>query len=107
MSEILNLQRRWLKAELHAHCNLDPVDHKVCRYSPEQLISEAAKLGYEVLAITCHDLDIWTKDLSDYAESLGLGARRHKGNEDEQTSGNGEGFLKKGGETPRNLETIF
>lgn len=63
---------RWLKAELHSHCSLDPVDYKLCHYSPEDLIAKAAGLGYEVLAITCHDLDIWTSELSEYAESLGV-----------------------------------
>jgi predicted metal-dependent phosphoesterase TrpH len=66
------LEKRWLKAELHSHCNLDPIDYRICRHSPEQLISRAAELGYEVLAITCHDIDIWTKKLSDYAQSLGI-----------------------------------
>lgn len=68
----MDLKKRWLKAELHAHCNLDPKDHKVCDYSAEQLIAEAARLNYEVIAITCHNLDIWTADLSDYARSLGI-----------------------------------
>ena len=64
--------KQWLKAELHAHCNLDPEDSRVCRYTPEQLISRAAGLGYGILAITCHDLDVWTRDLSDYARDLGI-----------------------------------
>ena len=64
--------KRWLKAEMHSHCSLDPVDYRVCAHSPEQLISEAARLGYEVLAITCHNLDIWSQDLSDYAASVGI-----------------------------------
>jgi predicted metal-dependent phosphoesterase TrpH len=64
--------KRWLKAELHAHCSLDPKDYRICRHTPEQLISSAAKLGYEVLAITCHDMDIWTDRLSDYARNLGI-----------------------------------
>jgi predicted metal-dependent phosphoesterase TrpH len=63
---------RWLKAELHSHCSLDPVDYRVCSYSPEQLLSESARLGYDVLAITCHNRDIWTRELSDYAEALGI-----------------------------------
>jgi len=63
---------RWLKAELHSHCSLDPVDYRICSYSPEQLISEAARHGYDVLAITCHNLDVWSKELSEYAESLGI-----------------------------------
>ncbi len=44
----------------------------MCRYTPEQLISNAARLGYEILAITCHDVDIWTGYLSDYAASRGI-----------------------------------
>ena len=63
---------RWLKAELHSHCSLDPVDYRVCSYSPERLICEAARLGYDVLAITCHNRDIWSCELSEYAESLGI-----------------------------------
>src|SRR5262245_16267366 len=67
-----NSGKRWLKSEMHSHCSLDPVDYRMCDHSPEQLISEAACLGYEVLAITCHNLDIWNQDLSDYAASLGI-----------------------------------
>jgi predicted metal-dependent phosphoesterase TrpH len=64
--------KRWMKAELHAHCSLDPVDYRICEYTPEELISNAAKLGYEILAITCHNLDVWTEDLADYAKNLGI-----------------------------------
>lgn len=63
---------RWMKAEMHSHCSLDPVDYRVCDYSPEELISETARLGYEVLSITCHNLDVWSKELSEYARSLGV-----------------------------------
>jgi predicted metal-dependent phosphoesterase TrpH len=62
----------WLKAELHAHCSVDPRDYRVCSYTPDRLISEAARLGYRVLAITCHNLDIWNRRLSDHAASLGI-----------------------------------
>lgn len=72
MSSNRGPEKRWLKAELHAHCGLDPVDYRFCRYAPEELISSAAKLGYEILAITCHDLDIWTDRLSDYGRDLGV-----------------------------------
>jgi len=64
--------KRWLKAELHSHCSLDPRDYKICRHSPDELIARAAALDYEVLAITCHDLDIWSDELSTYAASLGV-----------------------------------
>ncbi len=67
-----NSQERWRKAELHSHCNLDPIDYRICPYSAEELIAEAARLGYEILAITCHDSDIWTHDLSMYAAKYGI-----------------------------------
>ncbi len=63
---------RWRKAELHAHCSLDPDDWRICDYSPEQLVTEAARLGYEILAITCHNLDVWNRELSEFAEGLGI-----------------------------------
>jgi predicted metal-dependent phosphoesterase TrpH len=61
-----------MKAELHSHCNLDPIDYRVCQHTPEELISKAAELGYEILSITCHNRDIWTEELSEYAGSLGI-----------------------------------
>jgi len=64
--------RRWLKAELHSHCSLDPQDYRICGHTPEKLIEAAVQLGYAVLAITCHDRDIWTQDLSDYARDRGI-----------------------------------
>ncbi len=72
MNDEKNARKRWLKAELHSHCSLDPMDYRVCEHSPEGLIKEAARLGYEVLAITCHNLDVWNEDLSEYARSLGI-----------------------------------
>jgi predicted metal-dependent phosphoesterase TrpH len=61
-----------MKAELHSHCSIDPVDYRICSYTPEELIDQAARLEYEILAITCHDKDIWTGGLSEYAWSLGI-----------------------------------
>ncbi len=63
---------RWLKAEFHTHCNLDPVDFQFCNYSAEELISRAAQLRYEVLAITCHNIDVWRPDLAEYAVDHGI-----------------------------------
>jgi predicted metal-dependent phosphoesterase TrpH len=68
----IKTEKRWLKADLHTHCSLDPADYRICSQSPEKLISHAAKLGYEVLAITCHNKDIWTESLSHYARNLGV-----------------------------------
>jgi len=67
-----NGRPRWLKAELHSHCSVDPVDYRLCGYTPEDLIAEVADRGYDVLAITCHDLDAWTEDRAEYAASLGV-----------------------------------
>jgi len=70
--EIPSEGRRWLKAELHSHCSADPNDYRFCEYTPEQLIETAAHQGYDVLAITCHNLDVWSRGLAEYAESLGI-----------------------------------
>jgi len=72
MNSGIKAEKRWLRAELHAHCNLDPMDFRICSHTPEQLISTAASLGYEILAITCHDKDIWTAEYSEYARSFGI-----------------------------------
>jgi predicted metal-dependent phosphoesterase TrpH len=72
LSSGTRLEKRWMKAELHSHCRLDPMDYRVCAHTPEQLLSRAAELGYEVLALTCHNKDIWTDSLSDYARNLGI-----------------------------------
>jgi predicted metal-dependent phosphoesterase TrpH len=69
---ISELGKRWLKADLHAHCNLDPADYRMIGHSAEQLIRRTAELGYQVLGITCHDTDIWTRDLSNYAQRMGI-----------------------------------
>lgn len=67
-----NSRASWLKAELHAHCSLDPADYRICPHSPEDLIGRAAERGYRVLALTCHDLDIWTPGLAEYARARGI-----------------------------------
>jgi predicted metal-dependent phosphoesterase TrpH len=64
--------KRWLKADLHTHSNLDSTDCRMIRYTSEQLIRRAADLKYHILAITCHNVDIWTQALSDYAKNLGI-----------------------------------
>ncbi len=72
MSENWGTGRQWLKAELHAHCSLDPEDRCMCRHTPGQLIDRAASIGYRILSVTCHDLDVWTPDLADYARERGI-----------------------------------
>lgn len=72
MSVFAKAEKRWMKAELHSHCSLDPIDYRICQHTPEQLISRAAQLGYEILAITCHNKDVWTDELASFALSLGV-----------------------------------
>ena len=72
MSVHVQPEKRWLKAELHSHCSFDPSDYRICEHTPEELIAKAAKLGYQVLAITCHNLDIWNEGLAEYARALGI-----------------------------------
>lgn len=55
-----------LKAQLHIHSHQDPVDN--IRYTEKQIIDRAAKLGYDVLAFTCHNVVIFNEDLKKYAE---------------------------------------
>ncbi len=55
-----------LKCQFHVHAAGDPVDY--ITHTAKQLISQAAKLGYEVLAITCHRKLLFNKELKKYAE---------------------------------------
>jgi predicted metal-dependent phosphoesterase TrpH len=59
-----------LKAQLHTHTKQDPRDR--ISYSEYELIDQAAKLGYDVLAITCHNVLIFNEDLSEYAAQKGI-----------------------------------
>lgn len=55
-----------LKVQLHVHSKQDPIDN--IKLTEKQLIDHAAKLGYDVLAISCHDVVIFSEDLKAYAE---------------------------------------
>ncbi len=55
-----------LKADLHLHTNECPRDSSI-QYNARQLIDTAAGHGYDVLAITNHDMVTWDTDLRDYA----------------------------------------
>ncbi len=55
-----------LKCQLHCHTRQDPIDS--IRHSEHTLIDRAAKHGYNVLAISCHNVVIWNEDLRKYAE---------------------------------------
>ncbi len=59
-----------LLADLHLHCKGDSLDN--IKYSPEELIDHAALRGYHVLAITCHDIVIYSRKLAEYAKRKGI-----------------------------------
>lgn len=55
-----------LKIQFHLHTKKDPIDD--VKHTEMELIDEAARLGYDVLAITCHDVLIFEESLKKYAE---------------------------------------
>jgi predicted metal-dependent phosphoesterase TrpH len=59
-----------LKVELHAHTDLDPLDH--IPHSTADLIDHAAALGYHVLAITLHDRYFDPADWQGRAQDRGI-----------------------------------
>jgi predicted metal-dependent phosphoesterase TrpH len=59
-----------LKADFHTHTREDP--HDFIRHTAVELIEEAARQGYDVLAITCHNKRIHTTELERRADDLGL-----------------------------------
>jgi predicted metal-dependent phosphoesterase TrpH len=61
-----------LKVDLHLHTNEDP-KHLDLKYSPIQLIDQAAKQGYDVLALTYHDkVAQISKELERHAKSKNI-----------------------------------
>ncbi|MDZ4861732.1 MAG: hypothetical protein SGI88_22385 [Candidatus Hydrogenedentes bacterium] len=59
-----------LKADLHTHAADDPFD--ALDYSAEMLIDAVATAGVDVLAITCHELNVYSKYLAEYARGQGV-----------------------------------
>jgi predicted metal-dependent phosphoesterase TrpH len=59
-----------LKADFHIHTREDP--HDFIRHTAVELLEEAARQGFDVLAITCHNKRLWSDDLRRRAEDLGL-----------------------------------
>jgi len=54
-----------LKADLHTHTADDPYD--TLAHSAEMLIDGVAAAGIDVLAITCHDLNVYSERLAEVA----------------------------------------
>jgi len=61
-----------LKADLHVHTNEDPLDFSKINYSARDLIKYAAKLHYNVLAITNHNSILYDHMLKSYAKKHGI-----------------------------------
>lgn len=59
-----------LKINFHLHTGQDPID--AVKHSEHELIDEAARLGYDVLSITCHNALIFSDDLKDYAHKKSI-----------------------------------
>jgi predicted metal-dependent phosphoesterase TrpH len=59
-----------LKADFHIHTREDP--HDFIRYTAVELLHEAARQGFQVLALTCHNKRIHTDDLRRRAADLGI-----------------------------------
>ena len=54
-----------LKIQFHMHTKQDPVDN--IAHTEHEVIDRAAELGYNVLAITCHNVVIFSDELKEYA----------------------------------------
>ena len=59
-----------LKTNLHFHTADDP-DHKI-EYSLKEAIDYSASVGFNVLALTCHNYFAWNKNYADYAREKGI-----------------------------------
>jgi predicted metal-dependent phosphoesterase TrpH len=59
-----------LKADFHIHTREDP--HDFIRYTAVELLQEASRQGFQVLALTCHNKRIHTEDLRRRAADLGI-----------------------------------
>jgi predicted metal-dependent phosphoesterase TrpH len=62
--------RRPLKVDFHVHSREDPKDY--IRYTALELFDRASELGYDALAVTNHDLNIYSSALAREAEKRGL-----------------------------------
>jgi len=59
-----------LKADFHTHSSDDPQDNLL--HSTEMLIDDAARQGFDVLALTCHSGNAVTGRLQEYARRKGI-----------------------------------
>jgi predicted metal-dependent phosphoesterase TrpH len=59
-----------LKADFHIHTREDP--HDFIRHTALELLAEAARQGFDVIALTCHNKRIHSAELARRAEDLGI-----------------------------------
>ncbi len=59
-----------LKADFHIHTRDDP--HDLIRHTAVELLEEAARQGFDVIALTCHNKRIHTEELARRAQDLGI-----------------------------------
>jgi len=59
-----------LKAELHIHVKGDRLDN--IKYTPEELIDDASNKGFDVVALTSHNIVVHTSELENYASDKGI-----------------------------------
>ncbi|HEY7510267.1 MAG TPA: PHP domain-containing protein [Vicinamibacteria bacterium] len=59
-----------LKADFHIHTREDP--HDFIRYTAVELLQEASRQGFQVLALTCHNKRIHSEELRRRAADLGI-----------------------------------
>ena len=61
-----------LKADFHIHTKEDPYDGYYIPYTAKDLIRTAAKKGFKVLSITCHNYVCFNKGLEWFAKRKGI-----------------------------------
>jgi len=61
-----------LKIDLHLHTKEDPFDGEFIKYSAKELISHAAKLNFDAIAITNHNKVTYSDELKECAEKKGI-----------------------------------
>ncbi len=70
MTQKKTIPKGFLKCQFHTHAQGDRLDY--ISHTPEKLVDEAKKLGYNVLSITSHRTVIFTKELESYAKKKGI-----------------------------------
>ncbi len=59
-----------LKVQLHVHTGEDPIERP--RHTAIEMLDFAAANGYDVVAITLHNIFLFTSELKAYADKLGI-----------------------------------